>query len=98
MIKITAGKFNGKKIRTISKYVRPTSSLKRQAFFSVIESFALKYSYDLYNENTFQEGTIKPKIKAALHFLKHHGEKVVITSIDNIETSINRQSGTLIRN
>ena len=26
----------------------------------------------LYNQNIFQEGTIKPKIKAALHFLKHH--------------------------
>ena len=62
-----------------------------------IKEISFKELYDLYNENTFQEGTIKPKIKAALHFLKHHGEKVVITSIDNIEKSINRQSGTLIR-
>ena len=62
-----------------------------------IKEISFKELYDLYNKNTFQEGTIKPKIKAALHFLKHHGEKVVITSIDNIEKSINRQAGTLIR-
>ena len=29
----------------------------------------------------FQEGSIGPKIKAALHFLKYHDEKAMITSI-----------------
>ena len=51
----------------------------------------------LYKNNSFQEGTIKPKIKAAIHFLKHHGEKVVITSINNIQNALNNQSGTIIR-
>ena len=51
----------------------------------------------LYKDNSFQEGTIKPKIKAAIHFLKHHGEKVVITSINNIQNALNDQSGTIIR-
>jgi len=51
----------------------------------------------LYKNNSFQEGTIKPKIKAAIHFLKHHGEKVVITSINNIQNALNEQSGTIIR-
>ena len=51
----------------------------------------------LYNENIFQEGTVKPKVRAAIHFLKHHGKKVVITSISNIEKSINEKSGTIIR-
>ena len=69
----------------------------RQNEQTPIKEISFKELYDLYNKNTFQEGTIKPKIKAALHFLKHHGEKVVITSIDNIEKSINRQAGTLIR-
>jgi len=41
---------------------------------------------------------IKPKIKAALHFLKHHGDKVVITSIDKIKLAIEKKSGTIIRN
>ena len=51
----------------------------------------------LYKNNSFQEGTIKPKIKAAIHFLKHHGEIVVITSINNIQNALNDQSGTIIR-
>ena len=51
----------------------------------------------LYKNNSFQEGTIKPKIKAAIHFLKHHGEKVVITSINNIQNALNDKSGTIIR-
>ena len=44
----------------------------------------------------FQEGTMKPKIEAALYFLDHHGEKVIITSIDNIENAIKGKSGTII--
>ena len=52
---------------------------------------------NLYDENIFQEGTVKPKVRAAIHFLKHHGKKVVITSINNIEKSINEKSGTIIR-
>ncbi len=51
----------------------------------------------LYNENIFQESTVKPKVRAAIHFLKHHGKKAVITSINNIEKSINEKSGTIIR-
>ena len=52
---------------------------------------------NLYSEHIFQEGTVKPKVRAAIHFLKHHGKKVVITSINNIEKSINEKSGTIIR-
>ena len=39
---------------------------------------------------------MEPKIKSALYFLKHHGEKVVITSIDKIEKAISGQAGTHI--
>ncbi len=46
MIKITGGKFKRKQLDTISKFVRPTSSLKREAFFSVLESYGMKYSHD----------------------------------------------------
>ena len=35
----------------------------------------------LYDEGLFQRGSIAPKIRAAIHFLKHHGNKVIITSI-----------------
>ena len=63
-----------------------------------IKEISTKELQSLYNQNIFQEGTIKPKIKAALHFLKHHGDKVVITSIDKIKLAIEKKSGTIIRN
>jgi len=63
-----------------------------------IKQISAKELRNLYKKNIFQEGTIKPKIKAALHFLKHHGEKVVITSINNIKKVIKKKSGTIIRN
>ena len=47
-------------------------------------------------EGHFSEGSMAPKIRAALYFLKHHGEKVVITSLNNIEDAINNKSGTVI--
>ena len=39
---------------------------------------------------------MEPKIKSALYFLKHHGQKVVITSIDKLEEAINGNAGTQI--
>ena len=63
-----------------------------------IKEIFTKELQSLYDQNIFQEGTIKPKIKAALHFLKHHGNKVVITSIDKIKLAIEKKSGTIIRN
>ena len=63
-----------------------------------IKAIGTKELQSLYNQNIFQEGTIKPKIKAAIHFLKHHGDKVVITSIDKIKLAIEKKSGTIIRN
>jgi len=44
----------------------------------------------------FGIGNMEPKIKSALYFLKHHGEKVVITSINNIKDAINGNAGTQI--
>ena len=49
-------------------------------------------------EGHFQSGTMGPKIEAALYFLKYHGDKVVITSIDGIAEAIEGKNGTLIRN
>ena len=47
-------------------------------------------------EGHFGIGSMEPKIKSALYFLKHHGEKVVITSINKIEKAILGQAGTHI--
>ena len=53
MIRITGGKFKQKKLFSINDFVRPTSSLKREAFFSVIESYAIKNSIELYKNKIF---------------------------------------------
>ena len=45
----------------------------------------------------FQSGSMKPKIEAGNYFLRHHGKKVVITSIPNIKNAIGGKSGTIIR-
>ena len=47
-------------------------------------------------EGHFWQGTMEPKIRAALYFLKYHGEEVIITSIDNVEKSIQKTAGTRI--
>ena len=53
MIRITGGKFKQKKLVSINDFVRPTSSLKREAFFSIIESYAAKNSINLYKDKIF---------------------------------------------
>ena len=47
-------------------------------------------------EGHFGIGSMEPKIKSALYFLKHHGEKVVITSIKKLEKAILGKAGTQI--
>lgn len=51
-----------------------------------------------YSEGHFQAGSMGPKIQAALYFLKYHGDKVVITSIEGVKEAINDNNGTIIRN
>ena len=53
MIRITSGKFKGKRLEILSKFVRPTSAIKREAFFSIIESYAFKNSYNIYENKIF---------------------------------------------
>ena len=47
-------------------------------------------------EGHFQQGSMWPKIRSAIHFLKHHGKKVVITNIDNLQDAIDGKAGTTI--
>ena len=48
------------------------------------------------HKGEFQKGSIEPKILAAIHFLKHHGKKVIITNIDNLQDAIDGKAGTTI--
>ncbi len=48
------------------------------------------------DEGHFARGSMSPKIRAALYFLEHHGEKVVITSISKVEEAILGKAGSTI--
>ena len=47
-------------------------------------------------EGHFGIGSMEPKIKSALYFLKYHGDKVVITSINKLKEAISGKAGTQI--
>ena len=51
---------------------------------------------DWLEKGHFGIGSMEPKIKSALYFLKHHGEKVVITSIGKLKQAILGKAGTQI--
>ena len=53
MISIIGGKYKGSKLRVPLKDVRPTSAIKRSSIFSVLESYALTNSYNLYENQCF---------------------------------------------
>ena len=50
----------------------------------------------LQEEGHFQQGSMWPKIRSAIHFLKHYGEKAIITNIENIQDAIDGNAGTTI--
>ena len=53
MINIIGGKYRGTNLIVPEKNVRPTSALKREAIFSILESYALKDKYNLYQNKCF---------------------------------------------
>ena len=63
-----------------------------------INSITRKEAQEFHEKDVFQKGSIAPKIKAAIHFLKHHGDRVIITSIPHIKDALNGSAGTEIRN
>jgi len=63
-----------------------------------IGSITREEAQEFHEKGVFQKGSIAPKIKAAIHFLKHHGDRVIITSIPHIKDALNGSAGTEIRN
>ena len=47
-------------------------------------------------EGHFQKGSMWPKIRSAIYFLKHHGKKVIITNINHLQHAIDGKAGTTI--
>ena len=52
MPRIIGGKYKRTEIKVPSKLVRPTSALKREAIFSILESYALQNSIDIYENKS----------------------------------------------
>ena len=53
MINIIGGKYKRAKLEVPIQNVRPTSAIKREAIFSILESYALKNSYNLSADKCF---------------------------------------------
>jgi len=49
-------------------------------------------------EGHFAEGSMKPKMEAAIKFLEDGGKKAIICSIENLNESLKGRSGTMISN
>ncbi|GIH79619.1 carbamate kinase [Planobispora longispora] len=45
----------------------------------------------------FAEGSMGPKVEAALRFVEHGGNRAVITSLENIAAAVAGQAGTVVR-
>ena len=52
MSNITGGKYKRTKLAIPNNFVRPTSALKREAIFSIVESYAIKNSIEIYNNKS----------------------------------------------
>ena len=52
MPSIIGGKYKRTKIEIPNKLVRPTSALKREAIFSILESYSLQNSFDIYKNKS----------------------------------------------
>ncbi len=48
------------------------------------------------NEGHFPEGSMGPKVQAAIHFVEFGAEKAIITSIDKIQDALEGKTGTQI--
>ncbi|MEK6834760.1 MAG: carbamate kinase [Nanoarchaeota archaeon] len=61
-----------------------------------IHKMTVKLAQEYLKEGHFLEGSMKPKIQAAINFIKNGGKKVIITNPNNVMKALNNKSGTLI--
>ncbi|AJF62768.1 MAG: Carbamate kinase [archaeon GW2011_AR20] len=62
----------------------------------IIKKMNVKQAKQYIKENQFAEGSMKPKIQAAINFLQRGGKKVIITDSNNLMKALNNKAGTLI--
>ncbi|VVC03429.1 Carbamate kinase [Candidatus Bilamarchaeum dharawalense] len=61
-----------------------------------LSSIAIKEAKNYLEAKEFAEGSMKPKIEAALHFIENTGKKVIICSIDNVDRALQEKAGTVL--
>jgi carbamate kinase len=62
----------------------------------VLEKVSLEEIKAYYEEGQFPAGSMGPKIEAAMDFLENGGDKVIITSPENLERALRDGTGTHI--
>jgi len=61
-----------------------------------ISTINSKLAQKYLDQGHFSKGSMAPKIEAAIYFLRHHGQRVIITSIEKINDALDGNAGTVI--
>ena len=59
-----------------------------------IDYMSVEEAMDYLREGQFPEGSMRPKIEAAIDFLNLGGERVIITSLDKVKEAVDGRTGT----
>jgi carbamate kinase len=59
-----------------------------------IDYMSVEEAMDYLQEGHFPEGSMRPKIEAAIDFLNLGGERVIITSLDKVKEAVDGRTGT----
>ncbi len=62
----------------------------------MIGRLTVKEAKELMEKGEFPEGSMKPKIEAAVYFLRHGGQQAIICGLENVKEAIEGTSGTVI--
>ena len=64
---------------------------------TILKKVSVKELREYIEEGKFESGTILPKVKAAVNFIKNNpSSQVVITSLENVREISKREVGTII--
>jgi len=80
-------------ILTGTPYIYKNYMKKNQ---KILYRLTTEEAQELINQGEFQEGNIKPKLQAAINFVKKGGKKAIITSPENAMKALNNKAGTHI--
>lgn len=61
-----------------------------------LSKLTIKQARQYLKEGHFPEGSMGPKIKAAIQFLQHGGKKVIITSPSKVQQALQGKEGTIV--